>query len=177
MIRLLVRALISRFSIALIELLIVVPMALATFQMTKVLWKTTDLHEAMDIVSGVGIIMIALGVVLEERKAIREIFELTGGPDEARQEQLDLNCHHYGVGQLVFGLFAAMCIELIKIPNHIIYTGEADEWMVAGGTLFVVLGAFLLLRHAMALLLFKEKAAALEVAIRELSMVDQRDPR
>ena len=57
-----------------------------------------------------------------------------------------------------------MCIELTKIPNHIIYTGEADEWMIAGGTAFVVLGAFLLVRHALALLLFKEKAAMLEVA-------------
>lgn len=160
MIRLLVRALISRFSIALIELVIVVPMALATLHMTRVLWRTTDLREAMDIVSGVGIIMIALGVVLEERKAIREVFDLTGGPDEARQEQLDHNCHHYGVGQLVFGLFAAICIEMIKIPNTIVYTGEADEWLIAGGTLFVVLGAFLLVRHALVLVLFRAKAGA-----------------
>jgi len=37
------------------------------------------------------------------------------------------------VGQLVFGLFAAICIEMIKIPNTIIYTGETDDWLVAGG--------------------------------------------
>ena len=105
MIRWLVRVLISRFSIAFIEIVIVVPMILATLQMTKVLWRSgADLHEAMDIVSGVAIIMIALGVVLEERKTIREVFELTGEPDESRQEWLDLHCHHYGVGQLVFGL-------------------------------------------------------------------------
>ena len=157
MIRLLVRALISRFSIALIELLIVVPMVLATFQMTKVLWKTTDLHEAMDIVSGVAIIMIALGVVLEERKTIREVFELTGEPDESRQEWLDLHCHHYGVGQLVFGLFAAICVEMIKVPNTVIYTGETDDWLIAAGMLFVLLGAFLLVRHAFALVFLPGK--------------------
>jgi hypothetical protein len=153
MIRLLVRALISRFAIAFIEIVIVVPMVLATLHMTKVLWKSgMDLHEAMDIVSGVAIIMIALGVVLEERKTIREVFELTGGPEEAGQERLDLHCHHYGVGQLVFGLFAAICIEMIKVPNTVIYTGETDDWLVAGGMVFVLLGAFLLVRHAFALL-------------------------
>ena len=127
-------------------------MVLATLQMTRVLWRSADLHEAMDIVSGMGIIMIALGVVLEERKAIREIFDLTNGPDEARQQQLDHTCHDYGVGQLVFGLFAAICIEMIKIPNSIGYTGEVDDWMIAGGAVFVVLGAFLLIRHALVLL-------------------------
>jgi len=153
MIRLLVRLLISRFSIAFIEVVIVIPMVLATLQMTKVLWRSgVDLREAMDIVSGVAIIMIALGVVLEERKTIREVFDLASGPDEARQERLDLYCHHYGVGQLVFGLFAAICIEMIKVPNTIIYTGETDDWLIAGGMVFVLLGAFLLVRHAVTLL-------------------------
>ena len=154
----LVRLLISRFSIAFIEIVIVVPMILATLQMTKVLWRSgADLHEAMDIVSGVAIIMIALGVVLEERKTIREVFELTGEPDEARQDWLDLHCHHYGVGQLVFGLFAAICVEMIKVPNTVIYTGETDDWLIAAGMLFVLLGAFLLVRHAFALVFLPGK--------------------
>ena len=76
----------------------------------------------------------------------------TANADEAGQEQLDLHCHHYGVGQLVFGLFAAICIEMIKVPNTVIYTGETDDWLVAGGMVFVLLGAFLLVRHAFALL-------------------------
>ena len=154
------RVLISRFSIAFIEIVIVIPMVLATLQMTKVLWRSgADLREAMDIVSGVAIIMIALGVVLEERKTIREVFDLTTGPDEARQEWLDLHCHHYGVGQLVFGLFAAICIEMIKVPNTIIYTGETDDWLIAGGMVFVLLGAFLLVRHAVTLLFLLGKQA------------------
>jgi hypothetical protein len=158
MIRLLVRLLISRFSIAFIEVVVVIPMVLATLQMTKVLWRSgVDLREAMDIVSGVAIIMIALGVVLEERKTIREVFDLASGPDEARQERLDLYCHHYGVGQLVFGLFAAICIEMIKVPNTIIYTGETDDWLIAAGMLFVLLGAFLLVRHAFALVFLPGK--------------------
>src|SRR5260370_42078511 len=115
MIRLLVRVLISRFSIAFIEVVIVIPMVLTTLQMTKVLWRTADLREAMDIVSGVAIIMIALGVVLEERNTIREVFELTSGPDEARQGRLDVSSHHYGVGPLGSGLFPALCIELTRI--------------------------------------------------------------
>jgi LPXTG-motif cell wall-anchored protein len=55
------------------------------------------------------------------------------------------------VGQLVFGLFAAICVEMIKVPNTVIYTGETDDWLIAGGMLFVLLGAVLLFRHAFAL--------------------------
>lgn len=149
--RFLARGLISRYAIALLELIIVTAQILAVHQVWLMLWNRPDLHEPMDIVSGIGIIMIGLGVALEERKALRVIFGLTGGPDEAEQERLDENCHHYGVGQLVLGLAAEICIDMIKIPNTIIYTGEVDDYLVAAGCIFVAIGAILLLKHAFTL--------------------------
>ena len=77
---------------------------------------------AAGIVTGIGIIMIGWGVLLEERRTLREIFGLLDGPDEAWQATIDHACHNYGVGQLSIGLMAEICIELIKIPNTIIYT-------------------------------------------------------
>ncbi|CAN5911726.1 hypothetical protein BH11PSE3_BH11PSE3_44750 [soil metagenome] len=148
MLRLLSRALVSRFFVAGIELVLALPMFLGVWESSHALWVLPDLHVAMETVTGIGIIMIGLGVVLEERGALREIFGLTGGPDEAWQAGLDHSCHHAGVGQLVLGLFAEICIELIRIPNSVIYTGDVDDWLVAAGCLMITAGALLLLRHA-----------------------------
>ena len=155
--RFIVKALISRYAIVVIEFIIVIPQVLAVHQVWQMLWARPDLHEPMDIVSGIGIIMIGLGVVLEERKTLRGIFGLTGGPDESWQERLDESCHHYGVGQLVMGLLAAISIDLIKIPNTIIYTGEVDDYLVAAGCAFIGIGAALLLKHAAILTFFMKR--------------------
>jgi hypothetical protein len=49
---------------------------------------------------------------------------------------------------------AEICIELIKIPNTIIYTGEVDDYLVAAGLFFVGVGALLLVRHVLVMLFF-----------------------
>ena len=77
----LIGKLLSRPAIALIEVIVVVPQILTVLQVWQMLWRGPDLHEPMDIVAGIGVIMIGLGVVLEERKTFRKIFGLTGGPD------------------------------------------------------------------------------------------------
>ncbi|MFO1159601.1 MAG: hypothetical protein U1E60_12240 [Reyranellaceae bacterium] len=152
MLRGLMRVLISRHAIGILALIIVVPLVLAIRENWEQLFVRYDLHEPMDIVTGIGIILIALGVVLEERKALREIFDLVDGPDEAWQQSIDHLCHHYGVGQLVLGLMAEICIEMIKIPNTIIYTGDVDDYLVAVGCVFLAIAAVLLVRMAVVLI-------------------------
>ena len=147
----LIGKLLSRPAIAVIEVIVVVPQILTVLQVWQMLWRGPDLHEPMDIVAGIGVIMIGLGVVLEERKTFRKIFGLTGGPDEAWQEHIDESCHYYGAGQLVMGFLAAISIDMIKIPNSIIYTGEVDDYLVAAGCIFIAIGAALLLKHAFTL--------------------------
>lgn len=156
MIRWAMRGVTSRYLIGAISLVIVFPMAITLLDVSRDLWKVPDLREPMDIVTGIGIIMIGWGVVLEERATLREIFGLSGGPGEAWESALDHTCHNYGVGQLVLGLMAEICIEMIKIPNTIIYTGEVDDYLVAAGLVFVGIGALLLVRHVLVMFfLFK----------------------
>ncbi len=147
MFRVLMIVLTSRYTIGLLSLVICVPMLITLTEVSKALWSKPDLKEEMEIVTGIGIIMIGWGVLLEERKTVREIFGLLEAPDEAWQELIDHKCHNYGVGQLSIGLMAEICIELIKIPNTIIYTGEVDDYLVAAGLVFVGVGALLLMRH------------------------------
>jgi hypothetical protein len=152
MLRGLIRVLISRHAVGLLGLIIVVPIVLAIREISHQLFVNPDLKEVMDIVTGIGIILISLGVTLEERATIREIFALMGGPYETWQKSIDHTCHNYGVGQLVLGLLAEMCIEMIKIPNTIIYTGDVDDYLVAAGCIFLGIGALLLLRMSIILI-------------------------
>lgn len=154
MIRSLMSVLTSRYTIGIVSLLICIPMSITLIEVSKVLWTKPDMKEEMDIVTGIGIIMIGWGVLLEERRTLREIFGLLDGPDEGWQAAIDHACHNYGVGQLSIGLMAEICIELIKIPNTIIYTGEVDDYLVAAGLFFVGVGALLLLRHVLVMLFF-----------------------
>lgn len=160
MVRSLMVVLTSRYTIGLISFLICVPMLITLTEVSKALWSKPDIREEMDIVTGIGIIMIGWGVLLEERKTLREIFGLLDGPDEAWQELIDHKCHNYGVGQLSIGLMAEICIELIKIPNTIIYTGEVDDFMVAAGLFFVGVGALLLVRHVLVMFFFLPRSVA-----------------
>jgi hypothetical protein len=150
----------SRFTIGIICLLIVLPMLLADIEVSSKLFSKPDIREEMDICTGIGVIMIGLGVALEERKTLREVFGLLGGPDEAWQASIDHLCHNYGAGQLVIGLLAEICIEAIKIPNTILYTGEVDDYLVAASLFFVLLGAILLFRFGFTLIFLMGKDRA-----------------
>lgn len=149
----------SRFTIGIISLLIVLPMALAIVEVSGQLFGKPDIKEEMDICTGIGVIMIGLGVALEERKTLREVFGLLGGPDEAWQASIDHLCHNYGAGQLVLGLFAEICIEAIKIPNTILYTGEVDDYLVVASLFFICIGAVLLFRHGFTMIFLMGKGA------------------
>lgn len=60
----------------------------------------------------------------------------------------------------MIGLLAEICIEAIKIPNTILYTGEVDDYLVAGSLFFVFLGALLLFRFGVTLIFFMGKDRA-----------------
>lgn len=160
MIRTLMLVLTSRYTIGFLSLLICIPMCITLIEVSKSLWAKPDIKEEMDIVTGIGIIMIGWGVVLEERKTLRDIFGLAEALDEQWQLAIDHVCHNYGVGQLCIGLMAEICIELIKIPNTIIYTGEVDDYLVAAGLVFVGVGALLLVRHVLVMFFFLPRSVA-----------------
>ena len=117
-------------------------------------------HEAEEIISGVGVILIAWGVALEERHKLREVFGLvpehTKNADEkvhvSHEEVLDESCHRYGLGQLLLGLFVEVGVECVRVPDRIINTdGIESEVLLFCGFMLAVAG-ILLLRHSISLL-------------------------
>jgi hypothetical protein len=147
MLRLLAHFLVSPTLIAFISLLLLLPLSLAIYEILDVLWAGRDLHEAMEIIQGMGVTLIGWGVALEERTALRTIFGIAGGADEAHQAHIDHQCHTVGVGLLLFGLFSEITVEMVKLPNHIINTKGIDEAIIGLSTLFLVVSALLQAWH------------------------------
>jgi len=159
MTRLLLRLLLAPVTIAAIGAVICVPLLLAISHTARQLWLGHNLREPMDIVDGMGVILIGWGVALEEREALREIFKLTATEEEGWQAAIDHICHASGIGVLVFGLFSEMCVEMVRLPNHIINTEGIDDVVLWGSLFFLGLSVLVLLQHIAALIrkLFQDR--------------------
>ncbi len=162
MLRFLIRLIITPLAIAFIDLFVLIPLVLATFDVVRGLWQGQNIQQPMDVVEGMGVILIGWGVALEERGEIREIFGLLRVPDHARQRAIDHGCHSTGIGLLIFGLFAEMCIEAIRLPNHIVYTKGIDPAILGLGAVFMAICVYVLVRHLvmLAVTMFRNAPAA-----------------
>ena len=109
-------------------------------------------HETVDIIEGLGIIMIAWGVALEERHKIREIFHLLPKKrsEISYQNAVDENCHCFGLGFLLLGLFAEVGAECVSVPDRIINTSGLDDAILfISGGLLVVCSVLMLIQSIM----------------------------
>ena len=151
MLRFLMRGLLSPSAIIVIDVLILIPLVLATIGVSHSVLTNPDLKEPIDIIEDMGVIMIGWGVALEERGEMRRIFGVVNPANEAWQTGVDHICHHVGIGQLVFGLLIEICLAIVRLPARIIDTGDFDEHVVGVSIFFMIVGAFILLRHIYAL--------------------------
>jgi hypothetical protein len=140
------RVLISPSGIAAVNLLILWPLVLSIVDVIEGIWIHRDFNEAVDTVSTIAIILIGWGVALEERHVLREVFRMSGRPDERWQHGIDEACRRAGVGVLILGLFAEICAELIHLPNRIIETGGSEHPLLAIGTFFLAVAGLILMR-------------------------------
>lgn len=151
MLRFLMRGLLSPTAIVVIDVLILIPLIMATFDVSYGVLRGVDLKEPIDIIEDMGVIMIGWGVALEERGEMRRIFGVVDSANAAWQTSVDQICHHVGIGQLVFGLLIEICLAIVRLPSRIINTAAIDEYIVGVSIVFMVIGAFILLRHIQAL--------------------------
>jgi hypothetical protein len=140
------RVLISPPAIAAVNLLILWPLVLSVVDVIEGIWIHRDFNEAVDTVSTIAIILIGWGVALEERHVLREVFRMSGRPDERWQHGIDEACRRAGVGVLILGLFAEICAELIHLPNRIIETGGSEHPLLGIGTFFLAVAGLILMR-------------------------------
>ena len=146
MVRFAMRVFLLPASIALMDLIILVPIVLSVMTVIEDLMHG-KLDEPMEILEGVGVVLIGWGVAIEERPSLREIFHLEGGMNEALEAGIDLICHSSGIGLLIFGLFAEIAVTAVRLPQHVVPTEGFDPVVLCISTVFVVLGLYVLLQH------------------------------
>jgi succinate dehydrogenase hydrophobic anchor subunit len=138
--------------IAFLNLLLVLNLVHAVLE--GALAASPNHDETADIIEGLGIIMIAWGVALEERYKLREVFHLLPKKrsEISYQNAVDENCHCFGLRLLLLGLFAEVGAECVSVPDRIINTsGMNDAILFVSGIFLVVCGVMMLIQSMMLL--------------------------
>jgi hypothetical protein len=146
MVRFAMRVFLLPASIAFMDLIILVPILLSIMTVIEDLMHG-KLDEPMEILEGVGVVLIGWGVAIEERPSLREIFHLEGGVNAAREAGIDVLCHSSGIGLLIFGLFAEIAVTAVRLPQHVVPTEGFDPVVLGISTVFVLLGVYVLAQH------------------------------
>lgn len=152
MVRAAIRLFVTPASIILIDILILVPILLSLVTIVGDL-VAGKLDEPMEILEGVGVVLIGWGVAIEERPSLRDIFFLRGGPREDIETGIDTLCHSSGIGLLIFGLFAEIAVTAVRLPNHIIPTEGFDPVVLCFSAFLVAVGAYILAHHIVRMVL------------------------
>ncbi len=119
----------------------------------------SEREEVVGIIEGLGIIMIAWGVALEERHKLREIFHVIPKKNRLEinyQNAIDENCHRFGLGFLLLGLFAEVGAACVDIPDRIINTQHLEGAVLSLSGFCLVLCGILLMSQT-AILLFTSR--------------------
>lgn len=108
----------------------------------SVLAQFADVHseavkEAMgEILEGLGTILVALGVALEERETLMKFLGLYPKGLTPLQARLDHHCHGYGLVLLLLGLFVEVLVYIVRMPNLPTFDYDPALLLMAVGLCF-----------------------------------------
>lgn len=155
----------GRAAIALFNLAIMVISIDILWDMTPLILNAADdIDELERISDGLGTILIAYGVLAEERASLMKFSGLYPGMLSPVQERLDHLCHGYGMCFLVIGLFMEMGVQLVKIPDAILDTQGLETLIFGVNASFIALTLALMTRFTWRVLRAKAQAPAVAPA-------------
>ncbi|MHC1700161.1 MAG: hypothetical protein AB9900_04160 [Humidesulfovibrio sp.] len=96
-------------------------------------------HAMEEILEGLGTILVAYGVALEERETLLKFLGVYPDAHTPQQARVDHHCHGYGLSLLLLGLFAEVSVYLIRMPD--INTADFDPALIVFATLLCLVGA------------------------------------
>jgi len=132
-------------AINLVNLLLLALLMQGVFQVLVQMPRVAEFQHGMEeILEGLGTILVALGVALEERETLMKFLGVYPAGLTPLQVQVDHHCHGYGLLLLLAGLFVEVCVYIIRMPN--LDTVNFDPALLLVGALFCVLGVVLLAR-------------------------------
>lgn len=135
--------LIDRYSFTLFNLFIVYVLIASIIRMAPMLFNIiNNIIELEGICDASATILIAYGVVLEERASLMKIL---GIPPKVLDDHIDHLCHDLGVELLVIGLLMEVVVQLIRIPNEIVNTDGIEWFIFLSGAIFAFLSSYLII--------------------------------
>lgn len=126
--KLVATSLISRTGILVLNLILTLLSVSVLFDLVSVIISGDNIDSLDDLVGNVATIMVAFGVLIEER---HEIKKLIGALDHSgERDYLDEISIKYGVLYIVMGLFIEVFIEATKIPIRFLEGGPVEQGLV-----------------------------------------------
>lgn len=114
-------------------------------------------HGMEEILEGLGTILVALGVALEERETLMKFLGLYPQAMTPLQADVDHHCHGYGLILLLVGLLVEVLVYVVRMPN--LETVNFDPGLILAATGLCVLGGLLMGRLSWLLLRASGQAA------------------
>ena len=147
--------LLNRWVIALINALACFVCTIAMIEVVSTIIAHTNQHGAEEIVTGIGVILIGYGVVLEERHSFRRLMGGVRGSTEEWESAVDDLCHGAGLLLLVFGLLAEIAVTCLDLPDRIVNTSGIERQVLSIGVLFVVASMITMAVHSIKMLMLR----------------------
>jgi hypothetical protein len=134
-------------TIALFNCLILVLLAQGSYEVLSQFGSVQDEHVKLamgEVLEGLGTILVALGVALEERETLMKFLGLYPEGLTARQACVDHHCHGYGLILLLLGLFVEVLVYVVRMPN--LPTLDYDPALMLGAVSLCVWSCWFILR-------------------------------
>jgi len=140
-------ALTSRPSIILFNLIIAAIAVLTVYHGVRlVATPANDFNEIEELLDGVGTILIAYGVAIEERASLLKFFKLCPLHEDVEERFDNRTCHFYGLMLLILGLLMETTVQAVKLPNRILNTDGLEGVIFGIGVFFCSLAVAALCR-------------------------------
>ena len=143
--RTVLRTLTSRTAMNIVNILLILLLIHGVYEVLVSLPQVSTLqHRMEDVLEGLGTILVALGVALEERETLLCFFGVYPADLTPMQNRIDHHCHGYGLLLLLVGLFIEVAVYAIRMPN--LETIDFDPALLLIGAVLCAVGAVLLAR-------------------------------
>lgn len=149
----------GRNAINIVNILLILLLVHGVWEVATNFARVHELMDAMEeLLEGMGTILVALGVALEERETLLKFIGVYPQGLTPMQEAVDHHCHGYGLLLLLVGLFVEVAVYVIRMPN--LDTIDFDPLLIAAGAVLSGLGAIALARLTWLLWRVRETEAA-----------------
>jgi len=143
--RIVLRTLTSRTAMNIVNILLILLLIQGVYEVLVSVPQVSILqHRMEDILEGLGTILVALGVALEERETLLRFFGVYPADLTPMQSRIDHHCHGYGLLLLLVGLFIEVAVYAIRMPN--LEAIDFDPALLLIGAVLCAVGAVLLAR-------------------------------